>query len=116
MKHLIFILFTTISIVASSQGIIENHIYIPNSFVVDGDGYYDGWKTYSDVEWDSFNLEIYNVWGDLIWFSDDPLKWWDGRSGVDSQYYGNLGTYYYKIKYGIGDVNEEKKGVIYMIR
>ncbi len=64
----------------------------PNAFTPNGDGKNDGFKviTYGN-SW-SYKLAIYNRWGQLVFLSYDPAKYWDGTQ------YGrpcDAGTYFY---------------------
>ncbi|MCF8461103.1 MAG: gliding motility-associated C-terminal domain-containing protein [Flavobacteriales bacterium] len=53
--------------------------YVPNSFTPDGDGINDTWGGIGlNFEYESFELEIFDRWGGLIWQTDDPFRGWDG--------------------------------------
>lgn len=54
--------------------------YVPNAFTPDGDGKNDTWGPAGlNYEVESYELEIFDRWGGLIWRTDNPLKWWDGN-------------------------------------
>lgn len=92
-------------------------IFIPNSFTSDGDGLNDAWRTYSNVEWDEFRVEVYNPWGTLIWFSNDQNEWWMGESDMYSpMYYSPNGTYQYILIASKDNKRITKKGTIYKLR
>jgi gliding motility-associated-like protein len=60
-------------------------IYAPNSFTPDGDEFNQSWNVYMDgVDIFSFDLTIYNRWGETIWESHDIEVGWDGT------YNGNI--------------------------
>jgi gliding motility-associated-like protein len=61
--------------------------YIPNAFTPDDDGLNDTWGPLGqNFEYESYNCQIYDRWGKLIWQTDNPTKFWDGtfqNSGKD---------------------------------
>jgi gliding motility-associated-like protein len=71
-------------------------IYVPNTFIPDGDGKNDlFFAVGSNMR--VFYIEIYNRWGELVFETDDLLKGWNGT------YEGNEcpdGVYVWKIRYG----------------
>lgn len=92
-------------------------IYVPNSFTSDNDGLNDAWRTYSDVKWDEFRVEVYNPWGTLIWYSNDQYEWWMGESDMSSPlYYSPNGTYHYVLVASKDNKRITKKGTIYKLR
>ena len=107
--------------VASSQLWIDSldttPLYIPNSFTPDGDNVNDAWKTFSDNEWDEFLVEVYNCWGECIWYSTDPGEWWMGEGDIEKpNYYAINGTYYYTVNARKDDEYFSKKGSINKLR
>ena len=107
--------------VASSQYFIDSlevlPVYIPNSFSPDEDNVNDAWKTFSDIEWDEFLVEVYNAWGDCIWYSTEPDEWWMGEGNMNEpNYYAINGTYYYILKARVGYEYYNKTGCIYKLR
>ncbi|MBL4587307.1 MAG: gliding motility-associated C-terminal domain-containing protein, partial [Flavobacteriales bacterium] len=53
--------------------------YAPNAFTPDEDGLNDTWGPKGDnFEYESYNLQIFDRWGALLWQTDDFLKQWDG--------------------------------------
>jgi gliding motility-associated-like protein len=71
-------------------------IYLPNTFTPDGEGHNEEFKAKGDG-FDSFKMSIYDRWGNLIFFSDDINKGWDGRAngGVDI---AQIDTYVYVVE------------------
>ena len=123
MKYIFTTFLTVFSCtVSSSQLWIDSldttPLYTPNSFTPDGDNLNDGWKTFSDNDYDEFLVEVYNTWGECIWYSTDPGEWWMGEGNMDEpNYYSINGTYYYIVKYRIlGDTPRKKIGFINKIR
>lgn len=74
---------------------LDGVIYVPNSFTPNGDGINDYFLIKGE-EIKTFEIYIFNRWGQLIFTSDEINKTWDGR------FRGNLvqnDTYVWKIKY-----------------
>ena len=108
---------TTVSIIISESGLYWNsyldnnycersdtilitladeaeQIFVPNSFTPNGDGLNETWQVYGVGLNNSFEVQVFNRWGDLIWESKDLNASWDGT------YKGNLseaGVYAYKL-------------------
>jgi len=93
--------------------------YIPNTFTPDGDGFNQLFQPifFSGISKDDFSLCIYNRWGELIFKSLDPEWGWDGSFGINGKKVQE-GTYSYKIKYKLPDVDEyrEISGHVNLIR
>lgn len=71
-------------------------LYMPNAFSPNNDGHNDTYRMipYGTLKIKSF--ELFNRWGEKIYFSNSIDGEWDGKfKGVDSE----LGTYYYLIQY-----------------
>jgi gliding motility-associated-like protein len=71
------------------EGLIVPNVFTPNN---------DGWNDVFDVRTSavgSFNLEIFNRWGNRIYENASPLISWDGttQAGLEAP----AGTYYYVI-------------------
>ncbi len=58
----------------------ESVLYIPNVFTPNGDGVNDLFYTPSH-NLTSYELRIYNRWGEQLFQTSDPLKGWDGSYG-----------------------------------
>jgi gliding motility-associated-like protein len=67
--------------------------YIPNSFSPNGDGIDDIFVV-TIHDFTEFKMEIYNVFGKVIYNINDPYKYWDGN--IDGKPVA-VGTYYYII-------------------
>ena len=70
-------------------------IHVPNTFTPNNDGLNDRWKpiTLSDC-WMDWEVEVYNRWGNRVWWSTDPQDWW---LGGDVSYVPD-GVYTWKIR------------------
>lgn len=54
-------------------------LYVPNTFTPNGDDYNNTWRmSVNGVIPSSFNLQVYNRWGDIVFESDDLENEWDG--------------------------------------
>ena len=74
----------------------ECPLYVPNSFTPNGDGVNDEFLIGYDCQLTSFNIRIFNRWGEVIYESDDSQLRWDGiMNGKPLP----LGAYNYIIDY-----------------
>jgi gliding motility-associated-like protein len=91
-------------------------MYIPSGFSPNGDGLNDVWEIQGFNENRELALRVYNRWGDLIYFTDDLSKPWDG-SDAQSGKLVQGGVYVYKLRfYKGGDEVKEMNGEITVIR
>lgn len=78
--------------------------YIPNAFTPNEDGKNDVFRPYGEgVKWETFEMSIYNRWGEEIYYTADiesPWRGWFKDRPVE------VGTYVYKIR--IFDQNGEE--------
>ena len=56
----------------------NNTIYVPSTFTPNGDGSNDVYYIYGN-NIQTFNLKIFNHWGQLVFSSSDIAKGWDGK-------------------------------------
>jgi gliding motility-associated-like protein len=90
-------------------------LYIPNAFTPDGDGVNDVWK-FETTGIVTFELFVFNRWGDLVWYSTDPNQAWTGGKLAD-QYYVEDDVYPYLIKYtGVDNQAKKLSGTITLLR
>ncbi len=92
-------------------------LYMANAFSPNGDGLNDEYRAVFDCEISTFELVIFNRWGERIFKSDNPNVGWDGNVHGSP---APIGTYNYTLRYGwmVYDVDrvEVKQGVINVIR
>ena len=70
-------------------------IHVPNTFTPNNDGINDRWRPITLSKcWLDWEVEVYNRWGGVVWWSYDPEDWWLG--GDDS--YVPDGVYTWKIR------------------
>ena len=70
------------TIFSKSNEIILNQkalLHIPNAFTPNGDGINDVWNI-RDIFVQSYTLEVYNKWGQLIFKTSDKRNKWNGQS------------------------------------
>lgn len=86
----------------------------PTAFTPNNDGRNDGWRVLNYGNMESFRVSIYNRWGQRVFLSSDPYKYWDGKfGGVTCE----VGTYYFYVKAKcVSGGEEERKGTIVLIR
>ena len=89
----------------------EAIFYIPNTFTPDEDEHNQLWRPIFTSGFDiySFNLEIYNRWGEIIWETNDASAGWDGTYGIDGLKVPS-GIYNWTIRYG-SKINDDTKQV-----
>jgi len=89
--------------------------YIPNSFTPDGDGLNDNFRPYGEgIRWDTFEMFVFNRWGQQIFYTNDIDNSWDGTIKGNEPV---LGVYAYLIH--ITDDNGRKlafRGNITLLR
>lgn len=54
-------------------------LLLPNAFTPNGDGMNDIFRPLHACDMESYNMTIFNSYGEKIFFSTDPLKGWDGK-------------------------------------
>ncbi len=72
----------------------EDLVFIPNSFTPDNDGTNDRFQPVFYLTPAKFKLSIYNRYGELIYYSEDPTQGWDG-SAYNGDHYAPNGVYSY---------------------
>ncbi|MEO8148959.1 MAG: gliding motility-associated C-terminal domain-containing protein [Bacteroidia bacterium] len=91
----------------------EPHLYLPSGFTPDGlNATFHPYMIYILKE--SFQMQVFNRWGQTIFESNDPDKGWDGTfDGQPSP----LGVYVYHVKVkGANGKILEKRGTVTLIR
>jgi gliding motility-associated-like protein len=84
------------SATATSEVMVQGYtFYAPTSFTPNNDGLNDYWQPIT-TGISSFELRIYNRWGELVYFGNDIDKPWLGQIG-DGSYYAPNGIYYYRV-------------------
>jgi hypothetical protein len=114
---LVLLLCITVNAQYNSDTTLLSDIYVPNAFTSDGDNINDVWRPVTEESWDSFMVEVYNVWGECVWYSVDPSEWWMGEGNMENpNFYSINGNYYYVLTYGNDTKILKKMGVLYKLR
>lgn len=82
-----------------------------NAFSPNGDGINDDFSFLDNNAISSFQVNIYNRWGNLVFSWNDPKQKWNGQSKSGKKL--KQGVYFYDLKaQGQNGKNYEKKGVV----
>ncbi|MGZ3863981.1 MAG: gliding motility-associated C-terminal domain-containing protein [Bacteroidia bacterium] len=86
---------------------------VPTGFSPNGDGNNDVFNVYGIAEATTYEMEIYNRWGELIFRSIDKSNSWDGKfNGVDVP----AGVYAYRCQIMINGKPFKSKGNVTLLR
>lgn len=97
-------------------------VYVPNAFTPDGDGLNEGFKVHTACEFDTFEFEVFNRWGQVVWRSNDASEPWDGGVNVNGigDHYLPDGVYPYTVAWSYSDdgqqIRESRIGRILIVR
>jgi len=104
----------------------DDVIYVPNAFTPNNDGKNDVFRAWTSGDcWLSYEMTVYNRWGDVVWRTEEPGGQWLGNNTVgvfghspsDGLYYVPDGTYYWTLKgQKRGDVWIDMRGHINLMR
>ena len=96
------------------KGDCISHYYIPSAFSPNSDGKNDEFKA-SLINFENYEMKIFNRWGELLFQSNDPNEGWDGTyKGADVQ----QGVYLYQITLVTTEDLQHRNlsGVIHLLR
>lgn len=106
------------SIVGCSQT-EDSTMYIPNAFTPDNDGTNEVWSVVTDEIWDEFRVEVFNQWGQLVWFTEDQHNCkWNGSNteSGNGEYYNSTEVFYYIVRARKGFDFVNRTGHIHLVR
>lgn len=83
--------------------VIPGGLYLPTAFSPNNDGVNDLFRPLNN-NLDSYEISIYNRWGELVYQSSDFTKGWDG---IYKGQNAGLGVYTYKAFYKLNNQTEE---------
>ena len=87
------------------------NVYLPSAISPNTDGVNDELKLFSDCTFTSWEIRVYNRWGEQIHFSTSSTSGWDGSFGSD---FVAPGLVVVQADYRlIGDDGVEQKGTLY---
>lgn len=55
-------------------------LYVPNAFTPNGDGINESFGLSALCEFESYEMSVFNRWGQTVFQTSSPLKHWDGTS------------------------------------
>lgn len=91
-------------------------VYVPNAFSPNNDGVNDAFFV-DGVDPRGYRLEIYNRWGDLIFYSEDPAEPWIGNDQQKgSDYFVPDDVYLWRLRYELRDGPRLIDGSVTIIR
>jgi gliding motility-associated-like protein len=93
-------------------------LFVPTAFTPNGDGKNDAFQLVgTGIEKNGFEMEVYNRWGQMVFYSDEPDLIWTG-SFMDGAYFVPDGVYNYVIRLSVDQKAETKeyRGVIHIYR
>lgn len=95
----------------------ECPFFVPSAFSPDFDGVNDEFKIGHSCDLESFSIQIFNRWGQMVFESNDASNSWNGGIGGEQ---APMGVYTYKVSYqwsvyGNGHA-QQKTGTLTLIR
>jgi gliding motility-associated-like protein len=88
-------------------------LYIPSAFTPNGDGVNDIFFAKGDGI-RKFSLAIYDRWGEVVFYSDDINKGWDGTFKGEKILNTDVFTYHVKA-FGLDAALTEQRGLVTLI-
>jgi len=97
--------------------VLGQTIFIPNSFTPNSDEANPVFKPYlnGDIDFSTYQLEIFNRWGELVFQTFDPRIGWDGTY-MNQVCEPGIYSYYIKFKSITTDYKLEKTGTITLLK
>ena len=94
----------------------EYSYYVPNAFSPNGDGINDVWQPWANVvDLETFNLRIYDRWGEVLVETNDPMSSWDGTVN-GTLVPGGVFAFHASVQEGITKEKHEVYGHVTVIR
>ncbi len=86
-------------------------LYVPNTFTPDGDEFNQVFTPVFTSGFDpySYEITIYNRWGETVWVSNDATVGWEGTYGLGGRD-AQQGVYTWKITYK--EIETDKRGIV----
>jgi gliding motility-associated-like protein len=96
-----------------------SYVYVPNSFTPDGDGHNDVFAPVVTglTSTSRYSFSVYNRWGDLIFFTENPNEVWTGDVN-NGTHFAVDGAYVYelKIQFSPGEEPFKRMGTVVLVR
>jgi len=91
-------------------------LYVPTAFTPNNDGVNDVFMV-EGIDPRGFWLEIYNRWGEQIFYTEDPNVPWIGNNQLrDSDHFVPDGVYLWRMRYELRDGPRLKTGTVSLLR
>ncbi len=91
-------------------------LIIPNTFTPDFDGTNDVFMPENACDFEIFRLNVYNRWGQIVFFSDDPERGWDGMF-KDEQAPSDVYVFVFDFQSNVPNaVLQRQKGAVTLLR
>lgn len=94
--------------------------FVPNAFSPNYDGHNDVFLPVVECAPDTYELVIFNRWGEVVFRTTDPTEAWDGSADSNSTHFGEGTVYNYVLTYShtiTGSLEQEVlKGHLVMLR
>jgi len=98
-------------------------LYVPSAFTPGNDGINDGFRPVGAGLSDyppgapdrGYRFEIWNRWGDLIWFTHDPAAYWQGEFS-SGEHYVQTDVYTWRIFFPTHKGRESRQGHVTVLR
>ncbi|MCY7408860.1 MAG: gliding motility-associated C-terminal domain-containing protein [Chitinophagales bacterium] len=92
-------------------------VHMPDAFTPNGDGLNDEFAPIIGCDFTAYILKVFNRWGQMVYFSNDPTIGWDGKfNGKPSE----LGTYIWQLEYAGSQhalvLDQQLKGYVVLVR
>jgi len=92
---------------------IDCDLVFPNAFSPDGNGLNDVFRPVSPGRVESYELRVYNRWGQMVFTSNDPFDGWDGRF---NNHACEIGSYAWWCGYVNPEGKREASGSLSLVR
>jgi gliding motility-associated-like protein len=93
----------------------QANFFVPNAFTPNQDGLNDCFGVHYWSVTNEFEMWIYNRWGQLVFFTKDKMKCWDGKfKGVQQP--SGVFVYQIRAKSPCSSESVYKKGTLVLIR
>ena len=90
-----------VHVVVSETVIIDDLVFVPNSFSPNGDGINDVLDIIGIENYPKYNIKIYDRWSSLVFETSNDVKMWNGKSNTEFiSTSGDVpeGTYFYVLR------------------
>ncbi|HTE32009.1 MAG TPA: gliding motility-associated C-terminal domain-containing protein [Chryseolinea sp.] len=93
-------------------------IYFPNVFTPNGDRLNDVFEITTESNIATYEFKVYNIWGQLVFQTDNPLEFWMGNHTDQSE--SDNGIYYWTARYKCAVLDKtfdkEVKGIVSVVK